>query len=95
MPHYLNKATTKSWRLVTVLLTRIPPYGGLCLLPKVYCVCKNGSPGGVGGGAQVPLTILQADLQSSLSRPKHSFNLWTVGGKEGAPDKIKLKSQNL
>lgn len=36
-PHYLNKATTKSWRLVTILLPEIPPYGDPCLLPKVYC----------------------------------------------------------
>lgn len=52
MPHYLNEATTESWRLVTTLLPEIPPCGGPHLLPKVYCVQKNNSPREGGEGYQ-------------------------------------------
>lgn len=35
VPHYLNKATAKSWRWVTTLLLGIPPYGGPCVSLRV------------------------------------------------------------
>lgn len=93
MPHYLNKARTKSWRLVTILLPEIPPYGELRLLPKVYCVRNNSSPGKTGvGGAQVPLTAIQADLQGLPSRDPSTT--WTCGLLQGKKEPQRKSSSN-
>lgn len=89
MPHYLNKATTKSWWLVTTLLLEIPP----CEKPVSlrFCMKEQLSRERNRVCESYWLPIGWAS-ESSLQELKHSFDLWTVERKKGAPETIKFNS---